>query len=95
MDSSLKIMEVWLACLMVFSGYLIPLDLFPPVLRTVAELLPFRYQIGLPVEVMTGTWDVEHAARLVGIQWAWAVALCGIAFVAWHHGVKRFQAFGG
>jgi ABC-2 type transport system permease protein len=95
MESSLKVMEVWLACLMVFSGYLIPLDLFPPVLRTIAELLPFRYQIGLPVEVMTGTYSVEQAARLIGIQWAWVVGLGFVAFGAWQYGVKRFQAFGG
>jgi ABC-2 type transport system permease protein len=95
MESSLKVMEVWLACLMVFSGYLIPLDLFPPVLRTVAELLPFRYQIGLPVEVMTGAYSPEQAAHLIAVQWAWAVGLGFIAFFAWRQGVKRFQAFGG
>jgi ABC-2 type transport system permease protein len=95
MESSLKVMEVWMACLMVFSGYLIPLDLFPPVLRTVAEVLPFRYQIGLPVEVMTGTYSFEEAARLIGIQWAWAAALLVISVAAWRSGVKRFQAFGG
>ena len=95
MESSLKVMEVWLACLMVFSGYLIPLDLFPPVLRTVAEVLPFRYQIGLPVEVMTGRYTFEQAAQLVGIQWAWAFALLMLSLVSWRAGVKRFQAFGG
>jgi ABC-2 type transport system permease protein len=95
MESSLKIMEVWMACLMVFSGYLIPLDLFPPVLRAVAEVLPFRYQIGLPVEVMTGTYSFEQAARLIAIQWAWAGALLVISLGAWSWGVKRFQAFGG
>lgn len=95
MESSLKIMEVWLACLMVFSGYLIPLDLFPPVLRAVAEVLPFRYQIGLPVEVMTGVYTVEQTARLIGIQWAWAFALLTLSLVSWRQGVKRFQAFGG
>jgi ABC-2 type transport system permease protein len=95
MESSLKVMEVWLACLMVFSGYLIPLDLFPPVLRAIAEVLPFRFQIGLPVEVMTGTYSFEQAAYLVGLQWAWVVALLVISLGAWSFGVKRFQAFGG
>lgn len=95
MESSLKVMEVWLACLMVFSGYLIPLDLFPPVLRAVVELLPFRYQIGLPVELMTGRYGFDEALKLIAIQWAWAAALVVIAFTAWRAGVKRFQAFGG
>ncbi|MBK7858155.1 MAG: ABC-2 family transporter protein [Archangiaceae bacterium] len=95
MESSLKVMEVWLACLMVFSGYLIPLDLFPPALRVVAELLPFRYQIGLPVEVMTGRYAFAEAARLVAIQWAWAAGLIVLSFALWRTGVKRFQAYGG
>ena len=95
MESSLKVMQVALACQMVFSGYLIPLDLFPPVLRGVAELMPFRYQIGLPVEVMTGMYGVPEALRLIAIQWAWAAALLFITLVSWKLGVKRFQAFGG
>ena len=95
MESSLKVMEVWLACLMVFSGYLIPLDLFPPALRAVVEVLPFRYQIGLPVELMTGRYGVDEAVRLISIQWAWAAALLVISLTAWRVGVKRFQAFGG
>jgi ABC-2 type transport system permease protein len=57
--------------------------------------LPFRYQIGLPVEVMTGRYGVEEAARLVAIQWAWAGLLIAISFALWRQGVKRFQAYGG
>ncbi|MBL8953958.1 MAG: ABC-2 family transporter protein [Myxococcaceae bacterium] len=95
MESSLKVMEVWLACLMVFSGYLIPLDLFPPALRAVADVLPFHYQIGVPIEVMTGRHTFEQTARLVATQWAWAFALLMLSLVAWRSGVKRFQAFGG
>jgi ABC-2 type transport system permease protein len=95
MDSSLKVMEAWLACMMVFSGYMIPLDFFPPPLRVLADLLPFRYQIGLPVEVITGVYAPEQALRLIALQWSWALALAFIAFFAWRQGVKRFQAFGG
>lgn len=95
MESSLKVMQIALACQMVFSGYLIPLDLFPPALSTAAELMPFRYQIGLPVEVMTGSHDVKETLRLLALQWAWVAALAALTFLSWHKGVKRFQAFGG
>jgi ABC-2 type transport system permease protein len=95
MESSIKVMEVWMACLMVFSGYLIPLDMFPEGFRVAAEVLPFRYQIGLPVELMTGMYDVDAALGLIAVQWQWAIGLLFISLLMWNMGVKRFQAFGG
>jgi ABC-2 type transport system permease protein len=94
-DSSIKVMDVWLACFFVFSGYLFPLDLFPTWLKTAAEWLPFRYQIGLPVELMTGQLTVEQALPLLLRQWAWAGALVALSLALWRGGIKRFQAFGG
>jgi ABC-2 type transport system permease protein len=95
LESSVKIMDVWLAGFFVFSGYLFPLDLFPNWLRTVAEYLPFRYQLGLPVELMTQVHTVESALPVLAKQYAWAVAMVVIALTTWKSGVKRFQAFGG
>ena len=86
---------VWLACMMVLSGYLIPLDFFPPWLRVVVDVLPFRYQIGVPVEVLTGTHPFSEAVRLVAAQYLWAAALGVLSVTSWRFGVKRFQAYGG
>ncbi len=94
-ESSTKVMEVWLALYFVFSGYLIPLELFPPALRDAAEWLPFRYQIGLPVELLTSAHDLETAWSLIGRQWAWAAAAMGAAILLWWRGVERFGAYGG
>jgi ABC-2 type transport system permease protein len=95
LESSVKIMDVWLAAFFVFSGYLVPLDLFPPWLRVAAESLPFRYQLGLPVELMTGAHTVATALPLLARQWAWALALGLGSLALWRRGVQRFQAFGG
>ncbi len=94
-DSSIKIMDVWLAAFFVFSGYLFPLELFPSWLRVVAEWLPFRYQIGLPVELMTGQLTVEAALPLLARQYGWASLLIASSLLLWRSGIKRFQAFGG
>lgn len=94
-DSSIKIMDVWLAAFFVFSGYLFPLDLFPHWLKAAAQWLPFRYQIGLPVELMTGQLTVEAALPLLLRQWGWAAGLVGLSLLLWRGGIKRFQAFGG
>ena len=95
MESSVKIMDVWLAAFFVFSGYLFPLDLFPPWLREVTAWLPFRYQLGLPVELATGVHELPEALSLLGRQFAWALGFGVFALGLWRVGVRRFQAYGG
>lgn len=95
LESSIKVMDLWLASFFVFSGYLFPMDLFPPALRAASDWLPFRYQIGLPVELFTGSHSFDAALPLLLKQWAWVLAFFGIAVGLWNNGIKRFQAFGG
>ncbi|MBL9039159.1 MAG: ABC-2 family transporter protein [Archangium sp.] len=95
MESSVKLMDVWLAGFFVFSGYLFPLDLFPEWLRWAATWLPFRYQIGLPVELMTNVHDFGAALELVARQWAWVAGFVVTSLGVWRVGVRRFQAYGG
>jgi ABC-2 type transport system permease protein len=94
-DSSAKLMDAWLAGLFVFSGYLIPVDLFPPRLRAVVDWLPFRYQLGLPAELMVGAHDELHALLLVGRQLGFVVAGAVITLLVWRRGLARFAAHGG
>lgn len=95
MESSVKVMDVWLAGFFVFSGYLFPLDLFPPWLKWATTWLPFRFQIGLPVELITGVHEVPKALVLLAQQWAWVAGFGVLAVTLWRTGVRRFQAFGG
>ena len=94
-ESSTKIMDVWLALYFVFSGYLFPVDLFPPALRHATEWLPFRYQLGLPVEIMTNVYDVHAALLMLGRQWVMVAAMFVTVALVWRAGVKRFAAYGG
>lgn len=95
MEQSSKLMDVWLVLFFIFSGYMYPVELFPPALRAAAEWMPFRYQIGLPVEVMTGAHDLPTTLGLLARQWLW-VFLTGLLAVAlWRRGLKRFSAVGG
>ncbi len=95
MESSLKIMDVWLAAYMVFSGYLIPIELFPSFIERILEWLPFRYQIGFPVEVLTNRYDLAGALTMLARQWSYVAGLSLLAWGTWRAGLKRFAAFGG
>lgn len=94
-DSSAKVMDAWLAGLFVFSGYLIPIDLFPKGLRAVVEWLPFRYQIGLPVELMLGLHSTAEAMSLVGRQIGFVLIGALATQLVWSRGLTRYAAFGG
>ncbi len=94
-DSSAKVMDAWIAGLFVFSGYLIPVDLFPARARAVVAWLPFRYQLGLPVELMVGAHDRTTAAWLVLRQVGFVVLGALATALIWRRGLRRFAAYGG
>jgi ABC-2 type transport system permease protein len=96
-ESSAKVMDVYLAAYFIASGYLIPIELFPPSLRGALDWLPFRYQIGFPVELMTGAYDGAPGAALslLGRQWLMIALLLALTAFVWTRGVRRFSAYGG
>ncbi len=94
-ESSVKLMDIWTAAFFVLSGYLLPVELFPARMRPALDWLPFRYQIGLPVEIMVGAHTVEAALGLLARQWSWVLVFVLLTERAWSLGVKRFAAYGG
>src|SRR5262245_18830905 len=50
---SVALNDVWFAIFSLCSGYLIPLDLFPPGLRDLLYVSPFRYMMSFPIEIFT------------------------------------------
>jgi ABC-2 type transport system permease protein len=95
MESSISVFEVYFATFMIFSGYLVPLELFPPALRELAAVLPFRYTLAFPVEVATGLLAPGRWAIELAIQWAYVAGVGCAALLAWRAGLRRFGAFGG
>ncbi len=95
LDQSMKLMDVWMAGYLAFSGYLVPIALFPAGLREAVQWLPFHSQIGLPIELLLGTHPRAEAAALLAVQWGW-IALTGLlVWALWRRGVRRFAAYGG
>src|SRR5262245_48361827 len=94
-ESSSSIFEVWFACFMLLSGYLVPLELFPDWVKTLTYMLPFRYMLGLPVEILIGSAAPDELAKGLAVQWAYALSCMVAALALWRANVRRFGAFSG
>jgi ABC-2 type transport system permease protein len=94
-ESSMGVFELWIGVYAIFSGYLIPLETMPSWVRAAADVLPFRFMLAFPVELLVGMLTPAQALRLLAAQWAYvAFALWGGLWV-WRAGVRRFSAYGG
>jgi ABC-2 type transport system permease protein len=95
LESATGVFELWLITFMVLSGYVVPLELFPGWARSIAQVLPFRYTLGFPVEVITGLLDVRTALKELAVQWSYAAGMAFFGILAFRAGVRRFAAYGG
>jgi ABC-2 type transport system permease protein len=94
-ESSVALYDLWLAMYTVFSGYVVPLELFPARLGAVVAWLPFRQMLAFPVENLTGLVNREQALHNLALQWSYVALFALIAASMWRAGIKRFAAFGG
>jgi ABC-2 type transport system permease protein len=93
-EKSMAVFELYLGFTGILSGYLIPLDLLPGWLRATADVLPFRFMLAYPVELLIGQYTRAEALALLGQQWLFVVATVLLATLAWRAGVRRYEAYG-
>jgi ABC-2 type transport system permease protein len=94
-DSATSLFEIWMGLFGILSGYLVPLELFPPWVQAAALALPFRSMLGFPVELVIGLLPRERALVELAVQWGWIALLLVLVRAAWRAGLRRFAAFGG
>jgi ABC-2 type transport system permease protein len=95
LESSISIWEIWLGGFMLFSGYLVPLELFPKWIEQIARLMPFAYLQALPVEMLTGLRSRADALHGLFWQWVYAASAVAVMLLFWRRATARFAAYGG
>jgi ABC-2 type transport system permease protein len=95
LESATSLFELWMGLFGVFSGYLVPLELFPAWMQAIARVLPFRYMLAFPAELLAGMLPRGRALSELAVQWLFVAALYVAARLMWRVGVRRFAAFGG
>jgi ABC-2 type transport system permease protein len=77
------------------GGQVAPTRLLPPLIQTLATVLPFRYMAAFPVEVLTGQLAQPEIVTGFLFQTFWMLAAIGLYALIWRNGLRRYAAVGG
>jgi viologen exporter family transport system permease protein len=83
------------ALVFLLAGQVAPVALLPGVMRTAALVLPFRYMVGFPVEVLTGQLSAGEVAAGFAAQAGWLCVALALFAALWRAGLRRYSAVGG
>lgn len=77
------------------AGQVAPVALLPGALQVLAYVLPFRYMVAFPVEILTGNLSGVDALQGFTIQFLWLAVSAFLTIFIWQRGVRRYAAIGG
>lgn len=83
------------ALIFLLAGQVAPVMLLPPAIQVVAVVLPFRYMVGFPVEVLTGQLTAGEIGLGYALQAGWLLLALALAVGLWRRGLRRYSAVGG
>lgn len=86
--------QTYFVSMLFLSGQIAPVTLLPHPVQLAAMILPFRWMIGFPVELLLGRLTPVEALTGLGAQLAWLVASLVLLRVVWRAGVRVYSAVG-
>jgi ABC-2 type transport system permease protein len=86
--------QSYFLAMMFLSGEMAPLTLMPRAVQTVAAILPFRWMISFPVELLLGKLTPSEALAGLAAQLAWIGLSYFVLRLVWRVGVRRYSAVG-
>ena len=86
--------DVWFWTRSLLSGWIIPLAMFPASLQALLVILPFRYCLAFPIEIVLGGLTLDQIALGLAIQFAWVGMFFMLFQLVWRRGLKSYGAVG-
>jgi len=86
--------QVYFVLMLFLSGQIAPLSLFPVPIQIVADILPFRWMLGFPIELVLGRLSPLQALAGLAAQAAWLIASLVLVRLVWRAGVRAYSAVG-
>ena len=94
LDETTWIMSLFIILEALFSGRVIPLVLLPLFYKEIAILMPFRYMMSLPLEILSNQLDSWHIIQALTIQTGYLLIAILLYRVILKHGIRRYGASG-
>jgi len=76
------------------SGRVVPLAALPSWATLAGNLLPFRFTVALPTEILMGRINGSDAWQSIAMQCAWIVAFYFIGKILFARGMRQYSGFG-
>ncbi len=89
------IFQLYIAAELLLSGRLVPMTLMPDWVQQIANVLPFQWTFGFPIEALVGDLPTEQLLGGLAMQLLWIVVGSVLVRVVWHFAVKRYSAVAG
>jgi ABC-2 type transport system permease protein len=86
--------ELFFAAELLLSGRLVPLDLMPGWVVTLAAFLPFRSTFGFPIEALVADLSPQELLTGLAQQVVWIAILWLVVARVWRRAVRRYSAVG-
>jgi ABC-2 type transport system permease protein len=86
--------QTYFVLMLFLSGQIAPLTLLPSLVQVVAGILPFRWMIGFPVELLLGRLTLAETLTGLGAQFAWLLIGFVLLRIVWRAGVRIYSAVG-
>jgi ABC-2 type transport system permease protein len=86
--------QTYFVLVLFLAGQIAPLTLFPAPVQIAAQILPFRWMIGFPVELILGRVSPAQAALGIFTQLVWIAIAFGLLRIVWRAGVRVYSAVG-
>jgi ABC-2 type transport system permease protein len=90
----MAINQVFSVASLFLAGQAAPLALFPEPVQTVAAILPFRWMLAFPVELLLGRLSGAETALGLLAQVVWIGLALLLLQAGWARGVRRYSAVG-
>jgi len=88
------VFDLYMATEMLLSGRLVPLQLMPQWVQTLANFLPFKWTFGYPIESLVGRLPIGQLVGSLAAQALWIAVGSGLVALLWRRAIRRFSSVG-
>ena len=95
MQQSWVLGRFYSSLILIFSGSKIPLSMYPPFLRSLSDILPFKWIYFIPISAFLGNIELTSVYRYLLMYALWIGVFTGLSNFLWKKGIKNIVINGG